>query len=82
MLLKIFQFCKLDDFFIFFVHESARVAQKRPAKIGVFAHGQIVVKAAGKLQQGGDAAMHRNMPAGRLHNTRYCFQQRAFPRAV
>ena len=80
--LKILEFCKFDDLVVHIIHEFARIAQQCAAQIGIFAHGQITIEAAGQFQQGCNGAVHFNTPLCRHHDAGYRLEQRGFAGAV
>ncbi len=69
MILKFFQLCKFNDFFISFIHKLTGISQQRTTQIGIFPHSQIRIKTGSQLQKCCNGTITDNFSLCRNHNT-------------
>ena len=80
--LKRAQLGKVENLFIFFIHEFPRIPQHGAAKVSIAPDTEIGIKAAGKLQQGGNIALMFHTSLTWRHDARNRLEQSRFSRAV
>ena len=80
--LEFLELGKVDDLVVGVVHELPGVAQHGPPEVGVLPDGQVPVKAAAQLQQGGDGALPADEALGGLHNAGDDLQEGGFARPI